>query len=77
MAKRSPTDQAPVTLPALLFEVAEAASMLRLSRAQLYRRIQDGAIRPQKDGSRTYFTRAELERYVKSCAKNALGGQVR
>ena len=54
-------------LPALRFEVFEAAQILRMSRAQLYHRIQEGAITPQKDGARTYITRAELERYVAAC----------
>ena len=54
-------------MPALRFGVVEAARMLRMSRAQLYNRIQDGALKPQKDGSRTYFTRSELERYVSAC----------
>jgi predicted DNA-binding transcriptional regulator AlpA len=53
--------------PALRFEVVEAARMLRMSRAQLYNCISDGALKPQKDGSRTYFTRSELERYVSTC----------
>lgn len=56
-----------VSVPALRFGVVEAARMLRMSRAQLYNRINDGALRPQKDGSRTYFTRGELERYVSAC----------
>ena len=56
------------TLPALRFEVIEAAQILRMSRAQLYNRIHDGSISRQKDGARTYITRAELERYVESCA---------
>lgn len=56
-----------VPLPILRFEVAEAARILRISRAQLYKRIQEGLIRPQKDGARTYLTRAELRRYVESC----------
>jgi excisionase family DNA binding protein len=55
-------------LPALRFEITEAAIMLRMSRAQLYNRIHDGALTPQKDGARTYITRAELERYVESCS---------
>ena len=38
-----------------------------MSRAQLYNRIQDGSIHPQKDGARTYITRAELARYVQAC----------
>jgi hypothetical protein len=51
----------------LRFDIAEAASILRMSRAQLYNRIHVGAIRPQKDGARTYITRVELERYVAAC----------
>ena len=58
---------APV-LPCLRFEVNEAAQILRMSRAQLYNRIQDGSLKPQKDGARTYITRAELERYVDACS---------
>jgi DNA-binding NtrC family response regulator len=54
-------------LPALRFEVSEAARILRMSRAQLYNRINDGALKPQKDGARTYITRVELERYVEAC----------
>ena len=56
-----------IFVPALRFGVTEAARMLRMSRAQLYNRISDGALKPQKDGSRTYFTRTELERYVSAC----------
>jgi len=56
-----------IVLPALRFEITEAARILRMSRAQLYNRIHDGALTPQKDGARTYITRAELERYVESC----------
>jgi len=71
-ACRSPQDvidPSPILpgLPALRFGVAEAAKMLRMSRAQLYHRIRDGMITPQKDGTRTYFTRDELERYVQRC----------
>ena len=50
----------------LRFAVAEAAQLLRMSRAQLYNRINDGSIKPQKDGARTYITHTELERYVNS-----------
>ena len=57
-----------LAMPALRFGVAEAARMLRMSRAQLYNRIHDGVLKPQKDGSRTYFTRSELERYVSACS---------
>ena len=60
----------PPTSPlfALRFDIPEAAQILRMSRAQLYNRICEGMIKPQKDGSRTYITRVELERYVESCA---------
>jgi excisionase family DNA binding protein len=57
------------SFPSLRFDITEAASILRMSRAQLYNRIHDGAIRPQKDGSRTYITRTELERYVAACER--------
>ena len=67
-AKTRPRTESPLNaLPALRFEVVEAARILRMSRAQLYNRIQEGSLRPQKDGARTYFTRDELERYVKRC----------
>ncbi len=54
-------------LPALRFEIQEAAQILRISRAQLYNRIHDGTLKRQKDGARTYITRAELVRYVEAC----------
>jgi hypothetical protein len=50
-------------LPVLRLQIGEAARMLRTSRAQLYNRIGEGMIRPQKDGARTYITRSEIERY--------------
>jgi hypothetical protein len=62
-AKCNPT-QRDLTLVPLRFEIREAAQILRMSRAQLYNRINDGAIKPHKDGARTYITRVELERYV-------------
>jgi len=58
---------APISLLQLRFDMREAAEILRMSRAKLYMRINDGAIKPQKDGGRTYITRSELERYVASC----------
>jgi len=58
-------------LPSLRFEVTEAAQILRMSRAQLYNRINDGSLKRQKDGARTYITRAELERYVQACGPDA------
>jgi Helix-turn-helix domain len=66
-ARTSPPESPPSPLPNLRFEIVEAAQILRMSRAQLYNRIQEGSIRVQKDGMRTYITHAELERYVDSC----------
>ena len=67
MKEKSVASEVEVVTPALRFGVVEAARMLRMSRAQLYNRIHDGALKPQKDGARTYFTRSELERYVSAC----------
>lgn len=52
----------------LRLEIPEAAEALRISRATLYKRIQAGDIAAQKDGKRTFVTRAELERYVERCS---------
>jgi hypothetical protein len=65
--RQSHSEPPVVTLPNLRFGIPEAARILRMSRAQIYHRIQDRSLRPQKDGARTYFTLAELERYVESC----------
>ena len=71
MAPASTASPPSEALPHLRFDVPEAARILRMSRAQLYLRIQDGSIRPQKDGARTYLTQVELERYVRKCARKA------
>ena len=70
-ARVRPPESPPPPLPNLRFEIVEAAQILRMSRAQLYNRIQEGCIRLQKDGSRSYITHAELERYVDACATRA------
>jgi hypothetical protein len=61
------------TLPALRFEITEAAQILRCSRALLYERIKAGAIRTQKDGFRTYISAIELQRYVRACDRRGNG----
>ena len=66
-ARVRPLEPAQTPLPNLRFEIVEAAQILRMSRAQLYIRIQEGCIKVQKDGARSYITHAELERYVESC----------
>ena len=65
--KRNAMEHLISPLPALRFEISEASRILRMSRAQLYHRIGEGAIRIQKDGARTYITMSELERYVEVC----------
>ena len=65
--KRSAPEPLISPLPVLRFEISEASRILRMSRAQLYHRIGEGAIRIQKDGARTYITMGELERYVEAC----------
>jgi excisionase family DNA binding protein len=67
MPPRCNSAQEDASILPLRFEIREAARILRMSRAQLYNRINDGAIKPHKDGARTYITRAELERYVDGC----------
>ena len=67
MKEKAVESDSAVMMPALRFGVVEAARMLRMGRAQLYNRIHDGALKPQKDGARTYFTQSELERYVSAC----------
>jgi hypothetical protein len=69
MRSKEPSLQLPEPLPALRFAVPEAARILRISRAQIYNRIQEGVLRPQKDGARTFLTQSELERYVRACEK--------
>jgi excisionase family DNA binding protein len=69
--KRRATREAFNALPILRLEISEAARMLRMSRAQLYKRIRERVITPHKDGARTYITRGELQRYVESCALNS------
>lgn len=54
------------TLPQLRFDIAQVASILRISRATLYQRIRDGLITTHKDGRRTFVAADELRRYVGS-----------
>jgi hypothetical protein len=65
MAARRSFADTPDALPPLRFEVVEAAQILRMSRAQLYNRIQDGSINPHT--SRHVLRSKELQRAVVSC----------
>ncbi len=49
-----------------LLTVVETAAELRIARPTLYRLIRERQIFPIKIGSRTFFERTELERFVVS-----------
>ena len=46
------------------FTICEAADYLRISRALLYKQIQQGRIKTVKVGARTIVRGAELERFL-------------
>jgi excisionase family DNA binding protein len=46
------------------FTIGEAAHVLRISRALLYKLIRDGRIRAVKVGARTIVRGVELERFL-------------
>jgi helix-turn-helix protein len=70
-AGKSTPEVSASSLPALRFEVYEAAHILHMNRAQLYNRIHEGSLNRKKDGGLTYITRGELERYAASCGTQA------
>ncbi len=45
----------------------EACRALRISKATLYRRVQDGVLPVHKLGRRTLFSPSDLAAYVASC----------
>jgi excisionase family DNA binding protein len=47
-----------------VFNVLEAAAHLRISRAQIYKLIDQNQLKPFKIGSRTLFTGRELQRLI-------------
>lgn len=48
-----------------LYKIEEAAVLLRISRAKLYRLINEGRITPVKEGRSTFITPAVMDAYVK------------
>jgi len=54
-----------------LFTVNEVTEMLRISRATLYRHIDNGLIRPVKLGGKTLFTESELNRLLKKITRKS------
>jgi len=54
-----------------LHTVNEVLRLLKISRANLYRLIKEGQIRPIKIGDRTLFTEKELNRFIEDLEKKA------
>jgi len=48
----------------LLYKVSDAVTVLRMSRAYVYRQIKAGRIRTVKEGDATFITAAALAEYV-------------
>lgn len=53
-----------VTGVPLLYKVADAVSVLRMSRAFIYRQIKEGRLRTVKEGGATFITAGALAEYV-------------
>lgn len=48
----------------LLYKVADAVRVLRMSRAFIYRQIKEGRLRTVKEGDATFITAGALAEYV-------------
>lgn len=57
------------TVQPLRVGILDAARVIGISRASLYKRILAGDIATQKDGKRTLVAVAELRRYVERAAQ--------
>jgi excisionase family DNA binding protein len=67
-----PPVEEPATIEPLLYNTDDACLMLgKISKPMLYRLITQGKIHPIKLGSRSMFTKKELERYIKQCAEES------
>jgi excisionase family DNA binding protein len=49
-----------------IYTINETKDLLKISRAKLYRLIQEGKIRPVKLDGRTLFKESELNRFIES-----------
>ena len=52
------------------YRYAEAAQLLGISRAKVYRRIREGRLTPVYDGSQPFLTHDELMRYANTAQPN-------
>lgn len=52
-----------------LYTIKETSDVLRISRANLYRLITDGKLKPLKLGKRTLFEESELNRFIEDLKK--------
>ncbi len=52
----------------VFYDLDEAAKRLQLQRAEVYRRVVDGALKGEKRERRLFFAAAELERYQRAVA---------
>jgi len=48
----------------LMYKISDAVTLLRMSRAYVYRQIKAGRIRTVKEGEATFITAAALAEYV-------------
>jgi len=54
----------------LRYRYTEAAEVLGISRAKIYRRIREGRLTPVYDGSQPFLTHEELTRYANTAQPN-------
>jgi excisionase family DNA binding protein len=54
----------------LRYRYAEAAEVLGISKAKIYRRIREGRLTPVYDGAQPFLTHDELVRYASSTQPN-------
>jgi excisionase family DNA binding protein len=50
-----------------LMSIRELADYLRISKSNLYRKLQDGEIRSIKVGGRTLFREQDIQEYLNNC----------
>jgi hypothetical protein len=62
-----------VTGTPLLYKVADAVGLLRMSRAFIYQQIKEGRLRTVKQGGATFITAGALAEYVALLEREAEG----